>query len=146
MDAKTSEEAMHQQLVPILNGALPKEYGWIVDVVGLIAFVTMSPRRKPESKPEGKQERKFLLRIGFDQFPMLAPTYGFAGFETRDVDVAAAPPNVLHGSGGICCPGTREFHEKIHKGDAAYPWSPDRYPASRTLQNIHKLMERGVGA
>lgn len=138
MDAETSQEAMRLQLAPVHEGALAREYGWTIESEGLVAWVTLVPRRK--------RERKFLLRIGFESFPMIAPTYGFARSDTKLVEAAAAPPNVLHSSGGICCPGTREFHESLHKNDAAHPWSSDRYPVCSTLQNIQKLMERGVGS
>ena len=138
MDAVTSEEAMRREVIPLMGGALAREYGWTFEIAGLVVYVTLCPRRV--------KDRKFLLRVSFDEYSKLAPSYGFANPESRQVDVAAAPPNVLHPTGGICCPGTREFHEGLHRGDVAHPWDPSRYTVANTIQNIQRLMERGVSA
>jgi hypothetical protein len=107
---------------------------------GLAVYVTVRHRKKPE--------HVFLLRVNFDDFPRRAPSYVFADKNTKQVTSAAAPRGVLHTDNPqkMCTPGTREFHEDLHRNDAAHPWDPSRYTFLSTVWEIHRLMERGLGA
>lgn len=141
MDLETIQGRMLAQLEPARQSAMAAVCGWNFAIDGLVAHVTMRHRRRPGEE--------FLLRIAFDDFPRRAPSYVFVDRTTRELSLAGWPPNVKHGDDqlhGICTPGTREFHEKWHLNDEQYPWDPERYPVFDTLQRIHALMERGVGA
>lgn len=122
------------------RSAMVKEFGWVFETKDLTVYVTMRHRKKSDSI--------YVLEVGFDDFPRRAPSYIFVGRNTKENTAEAWPPGVKQSDNpvGICTPGTREFHEHYHRGDAAYPWDPDRYTFLSTLCEIHRLMERGVGA
>lgn len=139
MDIETTRAKMMAQFDQARQSATARACGWVFAVEELTVYVTMRARRK--------QDRSFLLRVMFEDFPRRAPSYVFVEANTRQVTDAAWPPNVKHGSPppGICTPGTRECHEHYHKNDAKYTWDADKETFLSTLQMIHRLMERGVG-
>ena len=115
-------------------------FGWAFEITDLTIYVTITHRRRPDSV--------YLVRVAFDDFPKRAPSYVFMDRNSKQVSAEAWPPGVKQSDSplGICTPGTREFHEHYHKDDAAYPWDPERYTFLATLSEIHRLMERGIGA
>ncbi len=137
MDVETVQVKMMAQVNEARQRKMAEVFAWVFEVDGFIAYTTLQPR--------GRAEPKYLLRVSFDDFPRRAPSYLFVDRETRQVTDAAWPPNVRHGSNGICTPGTREFHETLHCNDAQWPWDPDRFSFLDTLQRIHQMMERGLG-
>ena len=96
-------------------------------------YVALSRRKDPN--------RAYLLRVLFDDFPKRAPSYVFVDPETKQDVPDAWPPGVMHSPSKICTPGTREFHEDLHKNDASHRWDPDRCTFLSTLRMIHRLME-----
>jgi hypothetical protein len=123
------------------ESAMVREYGWRFDIDSErhVVYVLMRDRRRPD--------RSYLLQTSFDDFPARAPSCVFVDAQTKQITQSAWPPNVKHGDDalpGICTPGTREFHEKWHLNDAAWPWNPERLTFLDTLQRIHQLMERGA--
>lgn len=139
MDIETIRAKMAAQVSQASQSAMASVFGWVFEGQDLVVYATLRHRRRPEST--------YLLRVVFDEFPRRAPSYVFVDHETKQMTSGAWPPNVRHGAEplGICTPGTREFHEHWHRGDAQHPWDPERYTFLATLQGIHRLMERGVG-
>lgn len=140
MDTDTIRAKMMAQVEAARRSAHAEAYGWRFDVDDLVAYVTLAPRRRPNLS--------YLLRVGFDDFPSRAPSYVFVDRATKQEIAAAWPPDVRHPGPppGICTPGTREFHEHLHAQDRQYPWDSDRYTFLSTLAEIHRMMERAVGA
>lgn len=139
MDAETITGKFLAELRAVQASAMARVFGWEFSVDGLILYVTLRPRRRPEVT--------YLLRAGFDDFPRRAPSFAFIDPKSKQLDDAAWPPGVRHGAQppGICTPGTREFHENYHAGDAQYSWDDARFPLLMSLHEIHRMMERGVG-
>jgi len=137
MDLETSRAKMMAQVDAARLSALAKAFAWTLEVDSLTAYVEMRPRRLPD--------RLYLLRVCFDDFPERAPSYSFVDRVSRQPVESAWPPNVMHSDNGICTPGTREFHERLHKNDAQYPWDHEKYTFLSTLTEIHRLTERGIG-
>lgn len=139
MDAETSRAKMAAQLQAIQHSAMAKSFNWMFEVQDLIIYIELRHRRR--------SKHTYLLRATFDDFPRRAPSYIFVDRETKNLADGAWPPNVRHGAAppGICTPGTREFHEHWHSGDAQYPWNAEVYTFLDTLQRIHLLMEHGIG-
>lgn len=127
---------MSEQLSSVRNSRLCGVFGWAIAEDGLLAFVSLRPRRQ--------QDKLFLLRISFDDFSRRAPSYVFVDPETRKESDAAWPPGIRHGSSppGVCTPGTREFHEHYHQNDHQYPWNPTERSVLLTLAEIHRLTGR----
>jgi hypothetical protein len=140
MDVETVSAKFGQQLQAAKASAMAPVFGWEFSLETVVLYVTLRPRRRPELA--------YLLRVGFDDFPRRAPSFVFVNQTSKQPDDAAWPPSVRHGAQppGICTPGTREFHENYHAGDAQYPWDPARYPLLVPLHEIHRMMERGIGA
>lgn len=130
---------MTAQVKQATQSAMAPIFGWSFDTQDLVVYVTLKHRRRPEFI--------YLLRVSFDEFPRLAPSYIFVERETKQMSIGAWPHDVKHGAEppGICTPGTREFHEHWHKGDAQHRWDPERYTFLSTLQMIQQLMEHCVG-
>lgn len=141
MDEETTRAKMLEQLDYAQRSAMWKANGWQIVVAGLTAYVSLLHRRQPEYS--------YLLRVHFDDFPRRAPSYHFVDKITRDECPDAWPPNVKHVSTGkpigICTLGTRECHEHYHLNQPQYPWNPKPSAFLETLQNIQKMMERGIG-
>jgi hypothetical protein len=138
MDTETVHAKMLAQVDTAKRSAMAGVFGWAFEVDDVTVCVALRPRRRPDLV--------YFLRARFDDFPRLAPSCIFVDRATRQPTEVAWPPGVQHGNtGGICTPGTREFHEQLHRNDAHYPWSPDRYPFLATLVEIHRMMEKGVG-
>ena len=140
MDAETVTAKFTEQLQAAKASAMARAFGWEFSLDTLVLYVALRPRRRPKLA--------YLLRVGFDDFPRRAPSFVFVNTTLRQPDDAAWPLGVRHGAQppGICTPGTREFHEHYHAGDAHYPWDPARYPLLVPLHEIHRMMERGIGA
>ena len=137
MDQQTIDAKMVAQLEAAKRSAMTKVFAWEYETLGLVTYVAVRHRRHPE--------RRYLLRVSFDDFPRRAPSYVFVDSTTREPKDDAWPAGVKHPNPplGICTPGTREFHENYHLGDAQYPWSEERYSFLDTLQRIHALVEHG---
>lgn len=140
MDVETVRAKMLAQVAAARASALARAFAWSFDLDDLSVYVTLIPRRRPEPL--------YLLRVTFDDFPRRPPSYVFVDRTTRQDTDSAWPPGVRHHGPppGICTPGTREFHEHLHRGDSQYPWDPDRYTFVGTLAEIHRLTERAIGA
>lgn len=138
MDQQTIEAKMATQLQEAQRSAMTKVFAWEYEVSGLVTYIRMRPRKH--------LDRSYLLRVSFDDYPQRAPSYVFVDATSRQLSDGAWPPGVKHSDPlpGICTPGTREFHEKYHAGDAQYPWSEQRYSFLDTLQRIHALIEHGL--
>lgn len=137
MDVETVQTKMLAQVDQVRLSALAKAFAWALEVDGLTVYVGVRPRRLPD--------RPYLLRVCFDDFPERAPSYSFVDRTSRQPVESAWPPSVMHSDNGICTPGTREFHERLHKNDRQYPWAHEKYTFLSTLTEIHRLMERGIG-
>jgi len=140
MDAETVTAKMKEQVEAARASALAQAFGWRFETDGMTVHVVLAPRRR--------SELVYLLRVTFDDFPRRAPSYVFVDRLTGQETNEAWPPGVRHDGPppGVCTPGTREFHEHLHRGDAQYPWDPIKYTFLSTLAEIHRLMERGLGA
>lgn len=137
MDPETVQAKMMTQVIAARQSKMAEVFKWTFEFDGLAVYVTLQPRRR--------QDLAYLLRATFDDFPKVAPSYVFVDRQTRQVSDAAWPPNVMHSSNAICTPGTREFHEHLHRNDSQWPWDPERFNFLDTLQRIHQMMERGLG-
>lgn len=139
MDLETVQAKLHEQVDEVRRSAMARVCGWEFEIEGLTVYVTLQPRHR--------QDLVYLLRVAFDEFPRRAPSYIFVDRVAKQPNDAAWPPNVRHDGPppGICTPGTREFHEHLHRGDSQYVWDPERYPLLVTLAEIHRMMERGIG-
>ena len=139
MDVETTQAKMLEQVGQAQRSAMACELGWAIEVVDVLLYVTLRPRKH--------RDATYLLRLAFDDFPRRAPSYVFVDLGTNEITDAAWPPNVRHGAQppGICTPGTREFHDNYHANDKGYPWDPGRFTVLDTLYRIHQLMECGVG-
>jgi hypothetical protein len=139
VDGETVTAKFLEQLEAAKTSAMARVFGWEFGLDALVFYVTLRPRRRPEVA--------YLLRVAFDDFPRRAPSFIFVNPHSRQPDDTAWPPGVRHGAHppGICTPGTREFHESYHAGDAQYPWDPARFPLLVPLHEIHRMMERGIG-
>lgn len=139
MDIETVRAKMLAQVEPARRAGLAQAFGWGFEVDGLTAYVSLAPRRRPE--------KVYLLQVAFDEFPLRPPSCVFVDRVTKEMTDGAWPPGVRHGGPppGICTPGTREFHEHLHRGDRQYEWNPERYPFLSTLAEIHRMMELGIG-
>lgn len=139
MDVETVRAKMQAQVEAARTSALAQVFGWCFEVDGLAVYIILKPRRR--------QELVYMLHVTFDDFPRRAPSYVFVDPAARQVTDGAWPPGVRHGGPppGICTPGTREFHEHLHRGDSQYPWDADRYTFVGTLAEIHRMTERAIG-
>jgi len=137
MDAETIHAKMHAQLDQARLSGIAKACGWEFEVQELTAYVTLAPRRQ--------RDRRFVLRLTFEEFPARAPSYMFVDRQTRQPTSEASPSGVTHPEGGICTPGTREFHERFHRNEAQHPWDAEKYTVLDTLHRIQQLMEKGLG-
>lgn len=137
MDAETVRAKMCAQLDQARLSGIARACGWEFETQELAAYITLVPRRQ--------RDRRFLIRLTFEEFPMRAPSYVFVQPETKQSAPEAWPPGVMHSEEAICTPGTREFHERLHKNDAEHPWDADRYTVLDTLHRIQQLMEKGLG-
>lgn len=140
MDLETVRVKMTAQIDQTRHSAMAAAFGWIFEIEDLTVYVTLRHRRRSESV--------YLLRVSFDDFPKRAPSYVFVDRNTRQITQEGWPPGMKHSDNPpkICTPGTREFHEHLHQNDSQYPWDPERYTFLSTLSEIHRLMERGIGA
>jgi len=140
MDLETVRAKIMAQIEHAQQSAMTVVFGWAFEIEDLVVYVMLRHRRRSESVS--------LLRVSFDDFPKRAPSYVFVDRNTRQITQEAWPPGVKHSDNppSICTPGTREFHEHLHRSDAAYPWDPEKYTFLSTLSEIHRLMERGIGA
>ncbi len=138
MDLDTVRSKMMAQVDQARQGPMAAVFGWAFETDDLVVFVTLRHRRQPE--------RVYLLRVSFDDFPKRAPSYLFVDSGTKQMKPEAWPPDVGHGNPptGICTPGTREFHEQLHRNDAQYVWDAEKYTFLTTLEMIHRMMERGI--
>jgi hypothetical protein len=139
MDDETVKTKFGEQLEAARASAMSRVFRWEFELDGLILYVTLRPRRRPELA--------YLLRVIFDEFPRRAPSYVFVNKATRELDDGSWPAGVRHSSSppGICTPGTRECHEHYHAGDGGHPWDATKRTLLSTLQEIHRMMERGIG-
>lgn len=139
MDPDTVRAKMVAQEDQAQSSAMANVCGWTFEIQDLIVYVTLRHRRRPDCV--------YLLRATFDDFPKRAPSYVFVDRNTKEITPEAWPPGVKHSDNpsSICTPGTREFHEHLHRGDARYPWDAERFTFLSTLHEIHLLMERGIG-
>jgi hypothetical protein len=138
MDAETAKAKMSQQLDRARQSGFARCYGWQFEIDGLTVYVTMRRKADPNTA--------YLLRLTFDDFPKRAPSYKFVDPKTKEPKLEAWPPGTRHdanGTGGVCTPGTREFHEIIHKNDAQYPWDADRYTVLDALHMTQRIAEKG---
>ncbi|MDE0334462.1 MAG: hypothetical protein OXI64_05840 [Defluviicoccus sp.] len=137
MDEATVKAKMAAALECVQRSRLAEAFGWAIDVSGLDAFVSMSPRKH--------RERAYLLKVNFDDFPRQPPSFVFVDAETRSISSEAWPPKVKHGQqpDGICVAGTRECHAHYHKNEAQYVWDPKKWSLLYTLAEINRLMEKG---
>ncbi len=133
MDIETTTAKMMAQVDQVRQSAMARTLGWQFEIDELTVYVALSRRKEPD--------RTYLLRARFDEFPKRPPSYGFVDPETKEGAPDTWPPGVMHSPYKICTPGTREFHEDLHKNDAQYRWDPDRYTFLSTLRMIHRLME-----
>ena len=138
MDEATVKAKMASEIDCVRRSRLADAFGWTIDVSGLDAFVSMSPRLQ--------RERVYLLKANFDDFPRQPPSFVFVDAETRSLSSEAWPRKVKHGQqpDGICVAGTRECHAHYHKNEAEYVWDPKKWPLLYTLAEIHRLMEKGL--
>ncbi|RXG87361.1 hypothetical protein [Bradyrhizobium zhanjiangense] len=138
MDAEISKAKMQEQLDRARGSGFARLYGWQFDLDGLIAYVTMQRKGDPNAT--------YLLRLAFEDFPKRAPSYKFVDSRTKEATLEAWPPGTRHdagGTGGVCTPGTREFHEIIHANDAQYPWDADRYTVLEALHMTQRIADKG---
>lgn len=133
MDVETTKAKMMAQVDQARQSAMVLALGWQFEIDELTVHVALSRRKEPG--------RANLLRVRFDEFPKRCPSYGFVDPETKQETPDAWPPGVMHSPYKICTPGTREFHEDLHKNDAQYRWDADKYTFLSTLRMIHRLME-----
>ena len=119
------------------RSAMAVAFGWTFEIHDLMVYVIL--------RPQQRRERAYLLRVIFEDFPARAPSYVFVDSDTKQITPGAWPPNVKHGSDAICTPGTREFHENLHRNDAQYPWDSNKYTFLKTLREIQKIMDKGIG-
>ncbi len=140
MDHETVRAKMTAQVEQARRSAMATAFGWNFEIEDLTVYVTLRPRRCAESV--------YVLGASFDDFPKRAPSYVFVDRNTRQITQECWPPGVKHSDNPpkICTPGTREFHERLHQNDSQYPWDPEKYTFLSTLSEIHRLMERGIGA
>jgi hypothetical protein len=138
MDDETVRARVREQLEQAQQSGFARRHGWDFDVDGLTVYIKMRRATDPA--------KEYVLRLTFDDFPKRAPSYKFVDPKTRKPNDDAWPPGTRHeadGTGGICTPGTREFHEIIHKGDAQYPWDADRYSVLGALHMTQRIAEKG---
>lgn len=131
MDAETVREFAVVEIEKAKNSRVAEVLGWVFEIDGLAVFISIRPRTAPE--------KEYLLRITFEDFPRRCPSFLFVNSGSKQP--GNWPPNIQHGSGGICIPGTREFHEQIHQNDQQYPYDPDTYSLLETLHRIQLLVE-----
>lgn len=138
MDIETVRAKMMEQVETAIQSSMTCAFGWVFEVHDLVVLVTLCPRCK--------RDRVYLIRIAFEDFPKQAPSYLFVDRETKQIKADAWPPNVGHGNPptAICTPGTREFHQHLHRNDAQYAWDPKRLTVLATLHEIHRMIERGI--
>ena len=133
MDLETIRAKMLAQVDEARASAMGRTFSWRFEVVGLSVYVTL--RRRADAN------REYVLRAHRDDFPQRAPSYVFVETVTKEDVESAWPPGVAHSRSKICTPGTREFHEDLHKTDAQHPWDPTKYTFLNTVRMIHRLMD-----
>lgn len=134
MDLETTIEKMLAQIDTLQTSAMTREFGWKVAIGPPTVFISLSGFAEPE--------RIYLLRIEFDDYDRRAPSYTFVDPVSRVWSGACRPSGVEHSDGKICTPGTREFHEDLHKNDAQYLWDPQKYTVLGTVRMIHRMMNQ----
>lgn len=132
MDLEITRAKMLAQVDEACASAMAKSFRWEFEVVELVVYTTLRRRSEPD--------RVYVLCAQFDDFPRRAPSYIFVDPATREDIESAWPPGVAHSRSKICTPGTREFHEDLHKNDAQHPWDPAKYTLLSTVRMIHRLM------
>ena len=126
---------MMAQLDQARTSAMAGVLGWGFEIDELTVYVTLTRKIEPD--------HTYLLCACFDEFPRRAPSYRFVDPDTKGDGPDAWPPGVMHSPYKICTPGTREFHEELHKDDAQYSWDADRYTVLATLRMVQRLMDAG---
>lgn len=134
MDQETTAAKMAAQLARLRASAMTRAFAWKVESEGLTARVGLPRNAEPN--------RIYVLRIQFDEYDRRAPIYTFVNPQTYAWSTECVPPNVEHSPGKICTPGTREFHEDLHKNDAQHAWDPVKYPVIDTVRMIHRMMNQ----
>lgn len=138
MDPQTVREKFQSEIDVIKNSAICKAFSWEIQVEleKFLTYVEMCSRKA--------KEKKFLLRIIFDDYPQRAPSYVFVDINTKEEKAEVWPPNLRHPGPppGICTLGTREFYENLHKNEQAYQWDSNKFKIISTLQNIQILIDR----
>lgn len=134
MDFETTVARMLAQIDLVEASAMTRESGWTVEIAPPTVYVGLKRAAEPE--------RTYLLRIQFDDFDRRTPSYTFVDPTTKVRSATCVPPNVEHCDGKICTPGTREFHEDLHKNDAQYAWDPAKYTVLATVRMIYRMMNQ----
>lgn len=138
MDPQTVRESFQKEIDSIRSSSLCKAFKWEfeINIEEYLAYLIMMPRKA--------EDRRYLLRIKFDDYPQRAPSYIFVDNNTKEERVDVWPPGIRHSGPppGICTPGTREFHEHLHKNDARHQWDADKYKISNTLMQIQLLIDK----
>jgi len=138
MDPQTVREKFQNDVDFLRESALCKAFGWKIEIHPdeFLAYVFMSPRKA--------RDKRYLLQIGYDDYPQRAPSCIFVDVGTKQETDAAWPPRIKHSGPppGICAPGTRAFHERLHKNEPAYQWNAEKFKVTNTLQNIQILIDR----
>lgn len=125
---------MTEQINMIKASAMARQRGYILNTEDLFLYIEMQHQ---------KLNKIFVLQIYFDEYPGRAPSYIFVDPADKKDKPDWWPPNVKHSEGKICIPGTREFHEIIHKNDTKHkPWSSTNYPLLYTLREIDREMHK----
>lgn len=131
MDQETVREFTSPQVEKAKESNVAEILGWKFEIDDLTVFVTIRPRTNPD--------KEYLLRVTFEDFPRRCPSFLFVDQGSRQP--GNWPPDVRHGSGGICIPGTREFYEQIHQNDQEYPYRSESYSLLEVLHGIQLLVE-----
>jgi len=138
MDPVTVKERFQKELDCIRKGMLCKTYKWNFEanIDEYLVYVNITSRKA--------QDKEYLLRIKFDDYPQRAPSYIFVDKTTKEEKNDAWPPRIRHPGPppGICTPGTREFHENLHKKDARYQWDAEKYNIGNTLMQLQLLVDK----
>lgn len=138
MDLQTVKEKFKYEVDSIKNSTICKILGWEIEICldEFLVYVSMSPRKS--------KDKKYLLRINFDDYPQQAPSYVFVDRDTRQEKQEVWPQGIRHQGPppGICTPGTREFHKHLHANEPAYQWDASKYKVVNTLMQIQILMDR----
>lgn len=114
-------------------------HGWSLEADGLNLYVTMHAG--------GVQGRTYLARFGYVDYPQHPPGFAFVDPSTRregrEFWPNYGPFSAALSRGSppqICIPGTREFHELVHREQA---WVAEKHPLIKVLEAIQAELNKG---